>query len=219
MKNIWKKYKAAMILFGYASAAILLFWLAFLPYISHIKSRADEIQAMELDNQIFEKKTSKITEMESKYDEYQNSKNKMGRFLKEGEEIDFIKRLEFIGEETKNKVNLRILDADAQNAKSSKNKPKEPGLIDSLPSKKFLMLEVNVVGGYSDLISFLRKIENLDFYTNVISLDMSKTVVPIVNAGSENAVNIFTPTGQNPPEVKKEKEALKGIINLIVYKN
>lgn len=220
MKNIWRKYKTGIIFTGYVAASFLLVWLVFLPYKNRVESQADKIQEKELDNQIFERKTSKINQMEEKYNEYQNNKEKMGKFLKNGEEVDLIKKIESLGEETKNTVSLKVLDADIQNTKNSsvksdKNKIKEESILKDISPDNFLSLEISLEGDYFSFINFLEKIENLDYYADVISLNLTKTIIENKNYSSDN---IFSSNQDSSPE-KNEKKILKGVIDIIVYKN
>jgi hypothetical protein len=220
MKNIWKKHKAEIISGGCCLATIVLFYFGFLPYENKIKNQADRIQETELENQIFEKKTSKISQMEEKFSDYQNNKDKMGKFLQNGEEVGLIERIESLGEETKNKVKLSILEVDAQKNKdttSLKNTTKEENILKDVPSQNFLSLEINLEGDYQGLLDFLKKIESMDYYVDVISLDLAE-IADAGNPANLYSNNLFS-SGQVVPAVKVSRGILKSKINIIVFKN
>lgn len=222
MKNIWRKYKTGIISIGYCVVAACLFYFIFSPYKNKVESQADKIQETALENQIFEKKTSKLSQMKTKYNDYQNNKDKMGKFLKDGEEVNLIKRLEALGEETQNKVVLNILEKNEKISKdavasSPKSAAKEGNILKDAPSQNFLSLEINLEGSYQNLIDFLKKMESMNYYADVISLDLTKTIAGDAS-GSGSAANVFSPEQDfSSPQV--EKETLKSKVSVIVFKN
>jgi hypothetical protein len=218
MKNILIKYKVEIIFIGYSIAAIGLLYSGFIPYKNKVESQAEKIQETTLENLIFENKTSRISQMEAKYNDYQNNKGKMGKFLKDGEEVELIKRIESLGEETQNRVALNIAEEKKDSSSSSvKNAAKEESIPKDISSQNYLNLEINLEGSYDSFIDFLKKMESLDYYIDVVSLDLAKTDAKDSSA-SVFSDNIFSSRqADSAPPV--EKEILKSKIGVIVFKN
>lgn len=219
MKDIWKKHQLGIISIGYIIAVILLIYFGLFPFEKKIRNQSDRIQEKTLENEIFEKRIAKVVDLEAQLDDYQKNKDQLGTLLQGGEEIDFIKKIEILAEETKNKISLKILDTEekkANTSKDNKNEKKEVNLVDEMPYKNFLSLEMKLEGNYSDLISFFKKIENANYYLDVVSLNMEKTTI-IETDEKKPETDIFSSLSNLPAE-KKEKEILKSTINVIVYK-
>lgn len=225
MKNIWKKYQSEIISIGYVMAVILLVYFGLLPFERKIKNQADKIQEKTLENEIFEKRITKVSSLESEFNEYQQNRSRMGLFLLEREEIDFIKKIEALGEESESKISLKILEENDKNKKidipkDKKTEKEEGGIMEEVPYKNFLSLEIKLEGSYEGLMKFLRKIEKTDYYVDVVSLDLKKTIIEEEVLKNNPQPNLFSSQSDSSAETEKsEKKFLKSTINIIVYKN
>lgn len=220
MKDIWKKHQLGIISISYIIAVILLIYFGLLPFEKKIRDQSDRIQEKTLENEIFEKRIAKVFDLETQFNEYQKNKDQLGTFLQGGEEIDFIKKIEVLAEETQNKISLRILDAEEKKvntSKDNKNEKKEISIIEEMPYKNYLSLEIKLEGNYADLINFLKKIENSDYYLDITSLNLEKAVFVEEHEEKISQDDIFSSKSISPAE-KGEKEILKSTINVIVYK-
>ena len=180
MKDIWKKYKLLITSFIYLIIIFLLFVFVVSPLIDNVKKNSDDIERGKIDNEINRERISKLPEMKDGYAAFEQEKNNLEVVLDQNNSVDFIKKMELLAEETGNKISLTIEDNfDAsKSAKSAKNEKSDADDIRAgLPSNKYLLMKLSLEGTYDGLTRFLYRLENMDYYVNVISLNMSKETV------------------------------------------
>jgi len=187
MKEFWKKNKIIIAVAAYSAIVLLFFYFAVSPLIESIKKNSDEIQKIKIDREISQERISKLPEMKNGYATYEQEKDNLDIILDQNNSVDFIKKVELLSEETGNKINLSIADNSnaSKNAKDAKTGKKDPESIkDNLPSDKYISMNMTLEGSYENFIKFLYKLENLDYYVNVISFDLSKEAVSEENNGA-----------------------------------
>jgi hypothetical protein len=220
MKIFWKKYKILVLFFGY-----LLFLGAFIygvifTLIKNIKQNVDSVQSNILDDQIDKKKLSQVPELEKSYATFSSGEEKLAVILPPEKEVDFIKSLEGLAEETGNEISLRLIKDDEEKA----SKDKIGGVVESnekklkteLPHGNYINIQLELKGEYLELINFMQKVENFGYYINVLSLDLKKEKVSEEKKLVRNLPEPQLPA-ENPAEENKKKEFLRSLIELIVY--
>jgi hypothetical protein len=100
--------------------------------------------------------------------------------------VQLFSSIEKLAEDTGNeKVSLKVKSVDPKQtkaaAKDAAAKKNVMALIDNN-----IKLEVTLIGNYNDLIYFLQKLENLQYFAQVLSLDIVKTAN--VKTSSEDEV-------------------------------
>jgi hypothetical protein len=102
--------------------------------------------------------------------------------------------------------------------KTKTAKEKNKGGVDirgELPYKDYITIQLALIGKYPQLVVFMRKLENMNYYANVVSFDLKKE-----EKQSEKNINsnpfISSDSAADSKEQKKE-EILKSLINLVVY--
>ncbi|OGI17310.1 MAG: hypothetical protein A2Z52_02905 [Candidatus Moranbacteria bacterium RBG_19FT_COMBO_42_6] len=212
MKDFWKKYKMWISIVLYLLLMAALFLFIGKPLLSEIQEKSDEIQKIKIDNQLSQERIAKLPEMRELHETFDQEKNNLTVALDQDNSVDFIKKLELLAQETGNKISLKIDDNSAvlKSDKTSKTKKEKGGsgdIASSLPSDKYLSMEITLEGKYENFLTFLYKLENLDYYVNVLSLSLIKmTPEP------------FNRDGTSPEdEAVPEESVLISSIRIIVY--
>lgn len=174
MKEIWKKHKFWLSIMSYALFLALVFLFGIHPLVKKIVITSDAIQEKIINDEIDQARIAKIPEMENALQSFNDKENDLNVILSENSEIDFIKKLEVMAENTNNKIDLKIDEKNPNVAVAAKSKDRE-SIINTFPSNKYIVAQINLEGGYSELINFIHKLENFSYYVSIISIDAIKT--------------------------------------------
>lgn len=220
MKIILAKYKdeIVVIIFGLAFFAAIYFM--FVPIISKLRGTSDEIQKKIIDQQIEEARLGNLTQMKDELAKYEKQKSSVAVILEAGSEASFIESLESMAASTGNSVSLKISEAskEASGKASGSDKKKAANILTELTYKKYFPIEVNLKGNYQSFINFLHKLENSQYYANVISLNIKKSARDNQSAASSGASEIFSSSPSSSSDNSfNESEKLDTSINIIVY--
>jgi len=204
MRDFWKKYKLWLSIAIWLILIAASFFLAAKPLLENIREKSDEIQRIKIDNEISQGRIAKLPEMKELHAIFEQEKDSLDVILDQNNSVEFIKKLELLAQETGNKISLKIDDnlESAKNAKvnSAKKEKKDTESIGAdLPPNNYLSMEITLEGKYENFISFLYKLENLDYYVNVLSLSLAKETVD--QSSSQDEANI-----------KKEGESVSGSV-------
>lgn len=217
MKKIITENKSWILIGGYVIFIVVFIYCYLSPGIAKIEDQAKKIQEKILDKKILENRLSQLSDMEAKSQNFNQNKENLGKIVTDSEEVEFIKYIENLAQETGNEVNIVVPENqynDEKAKKASKVFQENGGdIIADLSSKKFIILEVSLAGDFQQAFNFIEKIENSSYYSNVISFNMEK-----VESSQENRSNsIFSPTFSKS-SYASAKTYLKTVINLVVYK-
>ncbi len=220
MKVFWKKHKFFIAIALYIVIVFAVGYLVKIFLIDKIIEKSDKIQEMNIDSQLSRDKISKIPEMENANEEYERNKETLNMVIVPSGEVEFIRNLEFLAENTRNKISLEIEDVqDSSKAKAKttkKKKDEEKGIFDLLTYDKYLKIKVTLEGDYAGLVDFISKLENFKYYVNVVSIDAKKEIVG--NSNERNG-NIFSPDNSKEEKALPEyAEIIRTKMEIIVYK-
>lgn len=213
MKELWKDKKfwivfAAELLFIFLSA-----YFIFRPLVKGIISKADKIQETKIDRELLSARLSKIGESRNEHQKLASGVSKMDVLLGPEEEVDFFKELEQIAAGARSEVSFKIIEEAKKDVKSTipttvlEKEKKE--MLDSLSYKNYFILQINLEGDYHGLVNFLHKLENLDHYLTVISIDAQKV--------KESLAGELAPAGE-VAVAPKEIEKINSLITVAVYR-
>ncbi|PJA87153.1 MAG: hypothetical protein CO141_00925 [Candidatus Moranbacteria bacterium CG_4_9_14_3_um_filter_42_9] len=182
MKDFWKKYKFWINIVSYALLLAALSFFIIKPLLSGIREKSDAIEKVKIDNQISQERIAKLPEMGEMRAVFNQEKKNLNVVLEQNNSVDFIKRLELLAQETGNIISLKIDDVstaakDGASSKAKKPKKDDESIVSGLPSDKYLFIEITLEGKYENFIQFLYKLENFDYYVNVLSLSLVKEEV------------------------------------------
>lgn len=220
MNTIWKKYKLPIVYLGYLIVSVLLVFFVIIPTVGSIKKNSLAIQKAEADKEIFDKRIGKLDQIEEEFNEYAAKRENVGKLLEDGGEVDFIKMMEYLADETGNSIKMEISEQPEGGKDKSASKKKdadEGGVIEkSFSKEKVLVFKVGLSGNYEGLIRFLRKMEDMEYYSVISSIDVKKK-----SEESENRTvraSVFSFSGNNQESAVVKKEILETAMDLIVYK-
>lgn len=220
MKVFWKKHKFFIAIALYIVIVFAVGYLVKIFLIDKIIEKSDKIQEMNIDSQLSRDKISKIPEMENANEEYERNKETLDIVIVPSGEVEFIRNLESLAENTRNKISLEIEDVqDSSKAKAKttkKKKDEEKGIFDLLTYDKYLKIKVTLEGDYVGLVDFISKLENFKYYVNVVSIDSKKEIVG--NSNERNG-NIFSPDNSKEEKSLPEySEIIRTKMEIIAYK-
>lgn len=211
MNEIWKKYSLWISAISFVAVVLLAWFFVILPLKGEIRNNSDEIQKRSIDSDIYKERVLKIPEMKNTQALFEANKNNLKIFLSGSSEVDFIKKIESVAEETGNKITLKIDESTALKNKTVDAKKDENNIRNTLPgNNKYVTIQISLEGNYTGLFNFIHKLENINYYVNVIALDLNKTVV-------EKENNPFAVTNSSKPVAVVEKEIIKSNLEAIVY--
>jgi len=219
MKNFYKKYKVQVILAGYILFVGVFIYGGIFTMIKNIQGKADEIQKKIIDNEIDKKNLAKIPQLMSDYEIFSAGRSNLNVILKKESEIEFIQSLENLAIETGNEISLKLIEEENSPVKDNqaKTKAKEKDKLDiksNLPYEKYITIQLELKGKYPQLMGFLEKIENMEYYVNVVAFDLKKEE----KSGETKTSNPFVSSGSVvAPEETPPEEILKSLIDLVVY--
>lgn len=227
MNDFWKKHKIKIIILIYIIAASLLTRFLMLPFVDKIRGESDSIQEKIIDNKISESRISKLPEMEETFKNYQDNSGALRVILNPDDEVNFIKQLESIADDTGNRIVLSIEDNKAEQTakKTTTDKSDEKKTIkDSLKYDNYISMNINLKGNYSGLVNFIHKLENTSYYVNVISIKTGKILESLSSdPNSASSVDMFSIPVSSQDEgsgiqlIEDKKEMLDSIIKVVIY--
>ena len=225
MKNFWKKYKVGVVSGIYFLILGIFIYGGIFTLVKQIKNEADEIQKKIIDNEIDNKNLAKIPQLTGDYEIFSAQEKNLDVILQKESEIEFIQSLENLAKETGNEISLKLIEEESAQAKESQKKPtkakgkEEEDIRSKLPFENYIAIQLELKGGYPELMKFLKKLENMEYYANVISFDLKKEE----RQEESNLNNPFVSfdtisvTEEKKKEENQPKEILKSLINLVVY--
>jgi hypothetical protein len=175
MRDIWKKHNILVSVSGFCVLFLLLIFFVIRPLESKIQSSFVEIQKKIIDDGLNVARIQKIPEMNRVETNFSENKDNLNVILSSGDEVDCIKRLEALANETGNKIDLKIDEAvPGSNVKAPVAKKDPEDIKSNLTYSKFISLQINLEGDYEQMINFVKKIENMGYYINILSLESVK---------------------------------------------
>lgn len=217
MKDFIKKYKVSILTLSIAILIGGFLYGGIFYLIKSIKSNADEVQRKKIDREINQKKLAKMSQMQEASAELEKNEKRLKGFLNEKEEIDFIKKIEKLAEETQNKIDLKINEEIQKDKKKVKVKKEESKI--KLSDYDYISLQANLSGNYENLYNFIKKLENFEYYVNIISISSNLEEDKATSATFNENPFVDENSNKQPavePEIKP-KFLLKTQINLVAY--
>lgn len=218
MKDIWRKHKLAILIWGYIFIVIGIANFLAIPFITDIKETSNEIQKKIIDQEIEQSKIGQLPKMGEDWNNIQLKKDATEVILNKESEVGFIENIDSLAIRTGNIVDLKIGDntntKDVMKIKASaKNKNVEKGILDEISYLNFFPIQISVKGDYNGLVNFVRLLENSRFYVNIISIDSKKQEDDSASVSSD----VFNASKTKEEKENIKKEVIITNINAIVY--
>lgn len=224
MSAFWKKYKIKIIILAYIVAIFSLIRFVTVPFVGKIKEKSDSIQERIINSRISEIRIGEIPDMEETLENYQNNSKALEVILNIEKEVDFIKRVESIADATGNRITLSVENSNVNQNKKNAPAGKEKTIKDSLKYSTYVPMDINLNGDYPSLVNFINKLENSDYYVNIISIRSEKVTEEVSSQSEEVPVGdifsvpvSFENANPGPQEIKNKREILNSEIKIIIY--
>ena len=207
-----KKYKILTSIGIFLAAVTVTVFFIVLPMIEKIENKANEIQRKIVDYELNQSRLSKLPEMEERHAIFERHKSDLDVIISSDKDVDLIKTLESLAEQTGNIVTMQISDAEEKkspkkDSEGKSNKEKEDLKLD-LPYDNYIVIQLMLEGNYEQFLNYLSRLENLKYYVNVTSVVLTK---------AEKEIEAETTDKNKQSEEKQKKEVLKSLIELVVF--
>lgn len=178
MNIFWKKYKEytiliiAPVILGVISAFIISCLM------EEMSAKNDSIEKEVIDHEEREKRLKEISILEKQFEIIEKEKNKLEVFVSHDQMIVLMKELEKIAEETGNEAVIEEVEVQDE---SSKKDPKNKSAVGSASENKkefnflsddYIKVKLSLHGSYNDAVNFVRKIENMNYCSDIVSFQM-----------------------------------------------
>lgn len=218
MKNFWKKYKTYLAISIYLIIIGLVGFFVAYPVMRSIRDKSDKIQQKIAMQERRKEKLLELSSMRSQFEEAKKQEEKINISLNKDNVVVLIEKLEKISEETGNKIKMELSNNEQDSKKNNnpvkKSNEEKDSLIEDLPSDKYVKIKIILSGRYENFLNFLNKIENMEFYSDVVSIAIKRA--------SENgpglSTNPFAKTNTlNIENVPEDKDAIISQIEAVFY--
>jgi hypothetical protein len=234
MKNFWKKHRIVLVISAFLLIILPLFCWAASFMVARVRAKADLIQEKVIDNNLEKTKIEKIPKMEEVSAEFEKNKDATGIILNANNKVDFIEYIESLAAETKNDVEIKVLNDDQNNAVVKEAKAKtvkkdnageiKKSIEERLLYKQYISMQVDLVGDYAGFLNFVHKLENNKYYVNIVSFNLQKELINKADSSkkqnsSSNGI-FLSPPGQGDAGAEAENDGelmLKCSLSIIVY--
>ena len=226
MKNIWKNHKIKITAILYVLMAGMIFYFIIFFMAERIIQKSDEIQAHILDSEIENSRLDAVGQMEENFAYSQENSKALEVMLTQEDQINFIKKLENIAQETGNSITFKIEENDPSKkppAAASKKKDEEKTIREKLAYDSYVFMQIDLKGEYKNLVNFINKIESARNYINIISVEskMEKEVAEKpARTQPVQEMGIFYPASDNKGQEAAEKEEkyfVHSVISAVIY--
>ena len=224
IKNIWIKYKEYILVLIYIAILFALFCFIIRPLVQRIDYNANLIQEKITTHENFKKKLKMLSTNEEQIQAIEKDESKMKVFISKDQEITLIEKIEKIAEETGNGISIEAVDDKntISKAKISSSKAKEESkdnLKINTDNNDFVKFRITISGKYTNSVNFIRKIENMEYWSDIISLVVSYKEPSKTPATEETLIGSIE---MNEAEEKidlMEKGTASSVIEIIFYLN
>lgn len=198
MKAFFSTYRFWITLLGFAALLGLLFWFgARLLWKSNFQLM-NRLQELAVEEEILKAQTGRLSELREQAKIIRASRDRLSVVVPKDRIVDLIERLEQLAGQTGVAVTIESTSGVSQQlqmarkAKPAKTaEPKEPAdeadgdaptptdpkkeavpetIVEHLPSDQYVEVTLHVTGEYAPLIAFLKKLEVLPYYVDVVDM-------------------------------------------------
>lgn len=204
MKDFFKKYKIQSVVSTYTVVVFMMFYFLVMPTIAEIRDTANKINQEKIAGELKEEQLMTVSTMEDDYNKFKDNEDGFDIIVDPKNEVELIKDLESIADQTGNKIELKIQE-DADTKPRARQKTTEEDIKGNLKYSNYLSILIAIEGDHTSLINFINKIENYKKTINIISISSEKkeTVIDSKNSNSIGAIS--------------GEEVINSIFDVVVY--
>jgi hypothetical protein len=226
IKNIWLKYKEYIVVLIYLVVLFALFYFVVKPIIGRIDYNANLIQEKITVQENFKRKLGMIGTNEEQARTIEKDEEKLKVFISHDQEITLIERIEKMAEETDNRISIEAVADNIPNAKaktaSSKSKEENKDELKvNVDNNDYVKFKISIWGEYGNLIDFVRKIENMEYWSDVVTLEVSyrePEKIPVVPENPDYSTELYD-SDDEAVRVIIDKGTASSVIEVIFYLN
>jgi hypothetical protein len=199
----------------FAIAAIYSFLAR--PLIRKIEAKNSKIQEIISDQEMKKEKIMQIPALKNQFEMVVKDEERIDIFLSRDNLVGLIEKIEKVSEETGNKIKIELSEEqlDKKNTKSKKDAEKGKTSSINLPSDNYIKMKMTLSGDYAGLLNFINKIENADYYSDIISFKITDNLKNSGNS-SGNPFSSSTPREEGAVIIPAESNILS-IIEAVFY--
>ena len=173
--------------------------------LQRIEQKSYNYQKMLVDGELEKARVEKIPQMEAVDEEFERDGYVVNSILGRDREVDFIEYLEVLAGETENAINIEIVEAGrTELVKKTKSKKQieedKKSIEEQLAHKEYTSMQLELRGTYASLLNFVNKLENGEYYVNIISFSLEKKLVDdeaFSQKKSASERDIFSPVARS----------------------
>ncbi|NTV40810.1 MAG: hypothetical protein HGA61_00855 [Candidatus Moranbacteria bacterium] len=171
-----REYIAVVIFFG---IFFILGYFVIVPLLAKVASIKNEIEEATNKQDIKKQRLSELPKLRQQYEEIKNQQGKIDVLLSKKQAVNLIEKIEKLAQETNNEVVISIQDDLQKQAPvpvSAKPNSAEISLENSLPSKNYLKLKIDLIGDYENLVKFINNLETMEYYSDIIGISIRPSI-------------------------------------------
>ena len=219
MNDFLKKNKIYFLVATYSLVLVAVYFFTVNPLFSQIKNKNIEIQEKVANQESKKEKISKLPAFKSQFEKVKNNEEKIKIGADSNNMVLLLEKIEKISDETGNKVKIEIAEKGVKEKKQSSDskddssKKEKAQITEKLPIDRYMTININLLGNYQNFVDFVRKLENLDYYSDIISIKISKESLksfdsnPFESSGLESARK----------ESEEVKDQISSVISVVFY--
>lgn len=222
MKNFIQKQKELVVISAYIMVIIMLIYFVVVPLVSKINETNDQIQKERINQNMIEQKIAELPKIQQQYNTILEKENIIDVFLDKNEEVGLIEKIEKLAQDTDNKIEISVQSNQPQtkNTDNKKKKKVEETLVSKLPSTDYLQMQIILNGSYNDMLNFIRRLENMENYSDIIKIKIEQTdsnAITNSNFGSANPFVQAPSTDSEDTANSVIEKDLKTTMDIVFY--
>lgn len=223
MKELLKKNKEITAIGIFVLLIVTALWLGVLPLIRRIKDKTEKLQEKNVTHEVQRKRANDVSQLKERYEAIEEQESLLGKFIIREEAVDLIQKMEELAEKTNNSIKIEIIEnlKDNQLAnKKAKDKQAEKSIEDNLPSADYLKMKLDVSGSYNSIVDFVRRLENMEYYNDIVSINLSRAKGErpgTVFSATISPISDFSQISPDEPQMLSVDNSVKAIIEIVFY--
>ncbi len=175
MKNIWEKYKEFWLVVIFLLFLVGIFYFIFRPLNSRVVEKRVYAEQKKVEREIIESKVEHLSEFKQDSDLIESQENFSTVFFQPDQAVVLIEKIEALANETNNEIEIKIVSENS----SDLNKDSKSKKVDQSDFEKnffqadFLTMQINLQGNFINIMKFIGRIENIDYFSDLVSLKIS----------------------------------------------
>lgn len=218
MKKIFQKQREIIIILTYVGVILVLVYFVILPLLSKIEGVNNQIQEESMKQEIVKQQLGELPKIQQQYDTLQKNEGTIDVLLDKNKAVTLIESLEKLAQDSGNKIEISVQNSQLQKnvTVATTKTPADKTLINTLPSSDYLQMQIILTGDYNKVVNFISKIENMEYYSDIIGIKMMHSDL----AGNNEVINSFNSVSiNNSDKISSKSNAggLKATLDVVFY--